>query len=77
MGALILYNIQPGPLLFLEHPHVAWGLIASMFIGNVMLLILNMPLVKLFAKIIETLSRYLADDRHFRVRGKCPQRQQF
>ncbi|MBM6617079.1 tripartite tricarboxylate transporter permease [Bacillus suaedaesalsae] len=59
MGALIMYNIQPGPLFFTDHPKVAWGLIASMFIGNVMLLILNMPLVKVFAKIIETPAKYL------------------
>ncbi|WNB93846.1 tripartite tricarboxylate transporter permease [Bacillus sp. NEB1478] len=59
MGALIMYNVQPGPLLFSDHPDVAWGLIASMFIGNLMLLILNMPLVKVFAKIIETPSKYL------------------
>jgi putative tricarboxylic transport membrane protein len=59
MGALIMYNVQPGPLLFDDHPEVAWGLIASMFIGNVMLLLLNMPLVKVFAKIIETPPRYL------------------
>ncbi|MED4582259.1 tripartite tricarboxylate transporter permease [Brevibacillus choshinensis] len=59
MGALLMYNVQPGPLLFTDHPQVAWGLIASMFIGNVMLLILNMPLVKVFAKIIETPSEYL------------------
>jgi putative tricarboxylic transport membrane protein len=59
MGALIMYNVQPGPLLFDEHPQVAWGLIASMFIGNVMLLVLNMPLVKVFAKIIETPAKYL------------------
>jgi putative tricarboxylic transport membrane protein len=59
MGALIMYNVQPGPLLFHEHPQVAWGLIASMFIGNLMLLILNMPLVKVFAKIIETPPKYL------------------
>lgn len=59
MGALIMYNVQPGPLLFDEHPEVAWGLIASMFIGNLMLLVLNMPLVKLFAKIIETPPKYL------------------
>jgi putative tricarboxylic transport membrane protein len=59
MGALIMYNVQPGPLLFNDHPQVAWGLIASMFIGNLMLLILNMPLVKLFAKIIETPPKYL------------------
>jgi putative tricarboxylic transport membrane protein len=59
MGALIMYNIQPGPLFFTDHPKVAWGLIASMFIGNLMLLILNMPLVKVFAKIIETPAKYL------------------
>lgn len=59
MGALIMYNIQPGPLLFEEHPQVAWGLIASMFIGNLMLLILNLPLVKVFAKIIQTPAKYL------------------
>ena len=59
MGALIMYNVQPGPLLFSEHPKVAWGLIASMFIGNVMFLILNLPLVSLFAKIISTPAKYL------------------
>ncbi len=59
MGALIMYNVQPGPLLFDEHPQVAWGLIASMFIGNLMLLILNMPLVRVFAKIMETPPKYL------------------
>jgi putative tricarboxylic transport membrane protein len=59
MGALIMYNIQPGPLLFDEHPEVAWGLIASMFIGNLMLLILNMPLVRVFAKVIQTPKKYL------------------
>lgn len=59
MGALIMYNIQPGPLFFADHPSVAWGLIASMFIGNLMLLVLNMPLVKVFAKIIDTPAKYL------------------
>lgn len=59
MGAFIMYNIQPGPLLFEEHPQVAWGLIASMFLGNLMLLILNMPMVRIFAKIIETPKKYL------------------
>ena len=59
MGALIMYNIQPGPLLFEDHPEVAWGLIASMFIGNIMLLVLNMPFVKVFAKIIQTPKKYL------------------
>ncbi|PSL36219.1 putative tricarboxylic transport membrane protein [Planomicrobium soli] len=59
MGAFIMYNIQPGPLLFEDHPQVAWGLIASMFVGNLMLLVLNMPLVKVFAKIIQTPKKYL------------------
>ncbi|HYK73853.1 MAG TPA: tripartite tricarboxylate transporter permease, partial [Pseudoneobacillus sp.] len=59
MGALMMYNVQPGPLLFEDHPQVAWGLIASMFIGNVMLLVLNLPLVKVFAKIISTPKKYL------------------
>lgn len=59
MGALIMYNIQPGPLFFTDHPGVAWGLLASMFVGNIMLLALNMPLVKMFAKIIETPIKYL------------------
>ncbi|WP_248930747.1 tripartite tricarboxylate transporter permease [Paenibacillus hamazuiensis] len=59
LSAFIMYNIQPGPLLFNQHPQVAWGVIASMFIGNLMLLILNMPLVKVFAKVIETPAKYL------------------
>ncbi len=59
MGALIMYNVTPGPMLFENHPKVAWGLIASMFLGNLMLLILNLPLVKVFAKIISTPPKYL------------------
>lgn len=59
MGALIMYNVNPGPLLFEDHPQVAWGLIASMLVGNLMLLVLNLPLVKVFAKIISTPPKYL------------------
>ncbi|TYP79470.1 tripartite tricarboxylate transporter permease [Paenibacillus methanolicus] len=59
MGAFIMYNVQPGPLLFQDHPQIAWGVIASMFVGNLMLLLLNMPLVKIFAKVIETPAKYL------------------
>ncbi|MFD0679838.1 MULTISPECIES: tripartite tricarboxylate transporter permease [unclassified Paenibacillus] len=59
MGAFIMYNIQPGPLLFQDHPQLAWGVIASMFVGNLMLLILNMPMVRVFAKVIETPAKYL------------------
>ncbi|MFZ5969642.1 MAG: tripartite tricarboxylate transporter permease [Bacillota bacterium] len=44
MGALLMLGLQPGPLLFQQHPDVAWGLIASMFIGNVVLAIINIPM---------------------------------
>ncbi|MFJ5770762.1 tripartite tricarboxylate transporter permease [Psychrobacillus sp. NPDC093180] len=59
MSAFIMFNITPGPLLFENHPQVAWGLIASMFMGNLILLVLNLPLVKVFAKVIETPPKYL------------------
>jgi putative tricarboxylic transport membrane protein len=52
LGAFILFGIRPGPLLFEQHPDVAWGLIASMYVGNLMLLILNLPLIGLFIQVI-------------------------
>lgn len=52
LGALTLYGMQPGPLLMSTHPDVFWGLVASMYVGNVMLLILNLPLAPLFASIL-------------------------
>ncbi|HWP59138.1 MAG TPA: tripartite tricarboxylate transporter permease [Candidatus Acidoferrales bacterium] len=52
LGALILYGVKPGPMLFQEHPDLVWGLIASMYVGNVMLLVLNLPLVPLFASLL-------------------------
>ncbi|GGD40699.1 tripartite tricarboxylate transporter permease [Aureimonas glaciei] len=48
----MMYSITPGPLLFTQRPEIAWGLIASMYIGNVMLLVLNLPLVGLFARLL-------------------------
>lgn len=53
MGALTLYNINPGPLLFQQQPDLVWGLIASMFIGNVLLLIMNIPLIGLFTRMLD------------------------
>ncbi len=50
LGALMIYGLQPGPLLFERHGEFAWTVIASMYIGNVMLLVLNLPLVGLWAK---------------------------
>ncbi|APG87670.1 tricarboxylate transport membrane protein TctA (plasmid) [Sinorhizobium americanum CCGM7] len=46
------YNIQPGPLLFTQHADLVWGLVASLFIANVMLLVLNLPLVGLWVKLL-------------------------
>ena len=52
LAALIMWGIRPGPLLIPDHPEIFWGLVASMYIGNVMLLILNLPLVPVFAQIL-------------------------
>jgi putative tricarboxylic transport membrane protein len=52
VGALTLYNITPGPLLFEQQPDLVWGLIASMFIGNVMLLVMNIPMIGLFTRML-------------------------
>jgi putative tricarboxylic transport membrane protein len=48
LSALTLHGVQPGPLLLTDHPEVFWGLVASMYIGNIILLILNLPLVSIF-----------------------------
>lgn len=53
LGALLGLNITPGPLFLQNQPDVFWGLIASMYIGNVMLLVLNLPLVGMFVKILQ------------------------
>jgi putative tricarboxylic transport membrane protein len=53
VGALSLYNITPGPALFTQQPALVWGLIASLFIGNVMLLFINIPLVGVFTKVLQ------------------------
>ncbi|MBI2160429.1 MAG: tripartite tricarboxylate transporter permease, partial [Candidatus Rokubacteria bacterium] len=52
-AALLIHGIRPGPLLVTERPEVFWGLIASMWIGNVMLLVLNLPLIGLWVKLLE------------------------
>jgi putative tricarboxylic transport membrane protein len=53
LGALLMIGLQPGPLLFQQQPEFVWGLIASMYIGNVMLLILNLPLVGMWVKLLD------------------------
>jgi len=54
LAAFILWGLKPGPFLFQDNPQFVWGLIASMYVGNVMLLVLNLPLVPAFAQILRT-----------------------
>ena len=51
LAGLRMHNVEPGPMLFVTHPDVFWTFIAAMYLGNLMLLILNLPLVGAFAKI--------------------------
>jgi putative tricarboxylic transport membrane protein len=59
LGAFILHGVQPGPLLFKQHPEIFWGVIASMYLGNAMLLVLNLPLIPLWVKILKIPYRFL------------------
>ncbi len=60
LAALILHGIRPGAMLMVQQPQLVWGLIASMFVGNVILLILNLPLAPLFASLLRVRYVYLA-----------------
>ncbi|MET7994394.1 tripartite tricarboxylate transporter permease [Amycolatopsis sp. NPDC005232] len=53
LAALLLYGLQPGPLLFTEHPEIGWPVIASLYIGNVALLILNLPMIPIWVKLLK------------------------
>jgi putative tricarboxylic transport membrane protein len=59
LGAFTIYGIQPGPLLFEKQPDLVWGLLVSFFIGNVFLLILNLPLAPVFAQMLRVPYGYL------------------
>jgi len=52
LGALMVYGIQPGPRLLTEHPELAWGVIASLYLGNIVLVILNIPLIGIFVRLL-------------------------
>jgi putative tricarboxylic transport membrane protein len=59
MAALLIHGVPPGPQLVNEHPQVFWGFIASMYVGNLMLLALNLPLVGLFVRVLQIPYAYL------------------
>jgi len=59
LGALMIHGITPGPVFIRDHPNVFWGLIASMYLGNAMLLVLNLPLIGLWVRILSIPYRIL------------------
>jgi putative tricarboxylic transport membrane protein len=60
LGALVIHGLQPGPLMIVQRPEIFWGFVASMYIGNFLLLILNVPLVGLFVSVLRLPQHVLA-----------------
>jgi putative tricarboxylic transport membrane protein len=58
-GALLIHGMRPGPLLLKDHPEIFWGVVSSMYIGNAMLLILNLPLIPIWVKLLKVPYRIL------------------
>jgi putative tricarboxylic transport membrane protein len=59
LSGMLLMSVTPGPFLLRDHPQVFWGVIGSFYVGNVMLLLLNLPLVGIFARVATIPQRYL------------------
>jgi putative tricarboxylic transport membrane protein len=59
LGAFMIHGVTPGPTILERQPEVFWGVVASMYIGNIMLLILNLPLIGLFVRILDIPRVYL------------------
>jgi putative tricarboxylic transport membrane protein len=59
LGALIIHGVQPGPMLMTQHPEIFWGVIASLYVGNVILLVLNLPLIGLWVQFLRIPYRIL------------------
>ncbi len=59
LGALLIQGIQPGPALISEHPDIFWGLIASFWVGNVLLMVLNVPMIGIWVKLLQVPYKYL------------------
>ena len=59
LTGFVVHGVQPGPTLITSHPNVFWGLVASMYIGNVILVVLNLPFVGVFASLLKTPARIL------------------
>ncbi|MCP5178759.1 MAG: tripartite tricarboxylate transporter permease [Pseudomonadales bacterium] len=59
LGAMIAHGLQPGPRLYADHPEVFWSVIVSMFVGNLMLLVINLPMIPWLAKVLRLPSHVL------------------
>jgi putative tricarboxylic transport membrane protein len=59
LGAFIIFGLQPGPLLFTQQPDLVWGLLVSFFFGNLLLLMLNLPMAPVFAQVLRVPYAYL------------------
>lgn len=53
LGALMIHGVQPGPMMMGSHPDLFWGVVASMYVGNIMLLVLNLPLIGIWVKVLK------------------------
>ena len=58
-GAFLIHGITPGPFLIKNHPDVFWGVLSSMYVGNVMLLVLNLPLIPMWVQVLKIPDKYL------------------
>ena len=58
-GAFLIHGITPGPFLIKDHPDVFWGVLSSMYVGNVMLLVLNLPLIPMWVQVLKIPAKYL------------------
>ena len=76
IGAMIIQGIQPGPSVMTEQPALFWGLIVSMWIGNLMLLVLNLPLIGLWVKMITIPYHFLYPGDHRVLRDRRVQPEQ-
>jgi len=59
LGAFVIHGLQPGPLMMSQNPRIFWGIVASMYVGNVMLLVLNMPLIGMWVQVLKAPYRIL------------------
>jgi len=58
-GAFLIHGITPGPFLIRDHPDIFWGVLSSMYVGNVMLLVLNLPLIPMWVQVLKIPDKYL------------------